>query len=99
MKRHEHRHAQIAIRSIHHFSGIVQVRITDCLRKQAEASVICFHVARLIIIIRLSHVRPIRTITAVESMFITIFWAVPAFMRVDPMITSGPVSTSMATSA
>ena len=32
----------------------------------------------------------------VESIFKIIFWAVPAFMRVLPVIASGPVKASMA---
>src|SRR5829696_5541976 len=32
--------------------------------------------------------------TAVENAFSTIFWAVPAFRRVEPPITSGPTGTS-----
>ena len=35
---------------------------------------------------------------AVEIMFSTILVAVPAFIRVDPVITSGPVSTLIKTS-
>ncbi len=37
--------------------------------------------------------------TAVEKVFSTIFWAVPAFMRVDPVMASGPVFTRIGTSA
>ena len=37
--------------------------------------------------------------TAVLSMLSTSFWTVPAFNRVEPAITSGPVSTSIAMSA
>ena len=33
--------------------------------------------------------------TPVLSMFRTIFWAVPAFIRVEPAITSLPVSANM----
>ena len=36
-----------------------------------------------------------RTNAAVESMFNTIFCAVPAFIRVDPATTSGPTSGTM----
>jgi hypothetical protein len=43
-------------------------------------------------------VRPSFTITAVENAVSTSFCAVPAFMRVDPATTSGPVSTSTSTS-
>ncbi len=41
---------------------------------------------------------PIRTNDAVESMLHTSFCAVPAFMRVLPMSTSGPTTGQMATS-
>src|SRR5207302_1907730 len=34
-----------------------------------------------------------------ESMFRIIFWAVPAFIRVEPEITSGPTSATIARSA
>ena len=37
--------------------------------------------------------------TIVEMVLRTSFWAVPAFMRVEPAITSGPTSTSIARSA
>ena len=40
--------------------------------------------------IRLPYVLPIRTIGIVVSMFSTSFVAVPAFMRVEPAMTSGP---------
>src|SRR5450756_220773 len=40
--------------------------------------------------IRLLYTLPIRIIVAVLSILRTIFWAVPAFIRVDPMIASGP---------
>ena len=36
---------------------------------------------------------------AVESMFSTIFWAVPLFRRVEPVITSGPGMGEMPMSA
>jgi hypothetical protein len=36
--------------------------------------------------------RPSRTIVAVEKAFSTSFCAVPAFIRVEPVSTSGPVS-------
>jgi hypothetical protein len=39
-------------------------------------------------------VRPSRTITAVDSALRISFWAVPAFIRVEPVMTSGPVSTA-----
>ncbi len=42
---------------------------------------------------RFEYVRPIRTIVAVEKAVSTSFCAVPAFIRVDPAMTSGPVST------
>ncbi len=42
---------------------------------------------------------PSRTITAVEMAFNAIFCAVPAFIRVDPVSASGPVSNTMADSA
>ncbi len=48
--------------------------------------------------IRLPNVLPDCTIAIVENMFSTSFWAVPAFNRVDPLITSGPTSTSMGNS-
>ena len=35
----------------------------------------------------------------VDSMFSTIFWAVPLFMRVEPVTTSGPGAGAMAMSA
>ena len=41
---------------------------------------------------------PKRVKTAVLSMFSTSFCTVPAFRRVEPAMTSGPVSTSMAMS-
>jgi len=41
----------------------------------------------------------VRTITPVESIFKTSFVAVPAFMRVLPVRTSGPVAGVMAISA
>ena len=43
-------------------------------------------------IIRFSYACPNRTIAAVDSMLRTIFCAVPAFSRVDPVSTSGPTS-------
>ena len=43
--------------------------------------------------------RPNRIITAVEKEFSTSFWAVPAFIRVEPAIGSGPVSTAITMSA
>src|SRR5664280_345711 len=49
--------------------------------------------------IRLLYTLPIRIIVAVLSMLRTIFSAVPAFMRVDPMIASGPTRTAMEQSA
>ena len=36
---------------------------------------------------------------AVESMFRTSFWEVPAFMRVEPAIASGPTRGTIDTSA
>src|SRR5207253_504159 len=49
--------------------------------------------------IRPRWVRASRVKTAVLSMLSTSFWTVPAFNRVEPAITSGPVSTSIAMSA
>ena len=43
--------------------------------------------------------RPRRTMTAVEKALRTSFWAVPALSRVDPVMTSGPVSTASRWSA
>jgi hypothetical protein len=48
---------------------------------------------------RFPYTFPICTMAAVEIMFSTSFWLVPALRRVDPVRTSGPVSTSIATSA
>ena len=48
---------------------------------------------------RLPSTRPRRIITAVESMLSINFWAVPAFMRVDPVTNSGPTTASRAYSA
>ena len=45
---------------------------------------------------RLPSTRPRRIITAVESMLSINFWAVPAFMRVDPVTNSGPTTASRA---
>ena len=42
---------------------------------------------------RFPYTLPIRIITPVETVFSTIFVAVPAFSRVEPAIASGPVST------
>ena len=42
---------------------------------------------------------PSFTITPVESMFSIIFCAVPLFMRVEPVMTSGPGAGEMAMSA
>src|SRR5439155_4153024 len=47
---------------------------------------------------RLEYTRPRRTNTAVENALSTSFWAVAAFIRVDPVTTSGPVSTPTNTS-
>nr|WP_245935149.1 hypothetical protein [Acidipropionibacterium virtanenii] len=49
--------------------------------------------------IRFDQVLPSRTIAAVEMALRTIFWAVPDFIRVDPVTASGPVSGRIATSA
>ena len=49
--------------------------------------------------IRLPKVAPVRTITPVESMLSTSLVAVPAFIRVEPVRTSGPVAGVMASSA
>ena len=35
----------------------------------------------------------------VDSMLAIIFWAVPAFMRVDPVTTSGPTTAQRSMSA
>ena len=48
--------------------------------------------------IRFPYTWPSPIIAAVLSMFSTSFVAVPAFMRVDPVIISGPVSGSMGNS-
>ena len=48
---------------------------------------------------RLPYTLPSRIMVAVEIIFSTIFVAVPAFIRVEPVITSGPVSTLIITSA
>ena len=39
---------------------------------------------------------PVRTMTAVESVLSAIFCAVPAFRRVEPLKTSGPVGSTIA---
>src|SRR6266550_1263354 len=49
--------------------------------------------------IRSSRVRPSFTIDVVDSMFSTSLVAVPAFILLDPAMTSGPTSITMATSA
>ena len=49
--------------------------------------------------IRFWYTFPTPTMLAVEIMFRIIFWAVPAFRRVEPESTSGPVYTSTAASA
>ena len=49
--------------------------------------------------IQLAYTLPSLIITPVESILSTIFCAVPLFMRVEPVITSGPVSGTMATCA
>ena len=49
--------------------------------------------------IRLPYVRPSRTIVTVEIVFSTSFCAVPAFIRVEPAITSGPTTATTAWSA
>ena len=48
--------------------------------------------------IKLPYVLPMRIIAIVVSMLRTIFVAVPAFKRVEPARTSGPVSTTTARS-
>ena len=48
---------------------------------------------------RFPKVRPRRTIVTVEIVLSTSFWAAPALRRVEPAITSGPTTTSMAWSA
>src|SRR5690625_199234 len=47
---------------------------------------------------RLDHVRPRRTMSAVEKLWRTSFWAVADFIRVEPVSASGPVSATTATS-
>ena len=54
-------------------------------------------VARMLTI-RLEYVRPSLIITAVENAVRISFWAVPAFILVDPAMASGPVSTVISTS-
>ena len=49
--------------------------------------------------IRLPYTLPMRIIAPVESMLSTIFCAVPLFMRVEPVTTSGPGSGAMPMSA
>src|ERR1051326_1297459 len=49
--------------------------------------------------IRFECTRPRRIITPVEIVLRMIFCAVPLFIRVEPMITSGPLSATMAMSA
>ena len=49
--------------------------------------------------IRLPYTLPRRIMAPVEIMLSTIFSAVPLFMRVEPVMTSGPVSTPMGISA
>ena len=49
--------------------------------------------------IRFSITLPCRTITPVEIIFRIILWAEPAFIRVEPVITSAPVSGWMWISA
>src|SRR3954463_12967195 len=46
---------------------------------------------------RLPYVLPTRIIAPVVIMLSTIFVAVPAFIRVDPVMTSGPVIGTLAT--
>ena len=60
---------------------------------------ISFSLEGLTSTIRLPYTLPRRIIVQVESMFSTIFWAVPLFMRVDPVTTSGPGIGAMPTSA
>src|SRR5690348_1882007 len=50
-------------------------------------------------IINPENTRPSFTMVVVESMFNTSFWAVPAFRRVEPPITSGPTLTAISISA
>src|SRR5690606_11685097 len=49
--------------------------------------------------IKLLYTLPLRIIAVVESMLRTSFCAVPAFMRVEPISTSGPTTGAMTTSA
>ena len=49
--------------------------------------------------IRFPYVRPSRTIVTVEIVFRTSFCAVPAFIRVEPAITSGPTTATTSWSA
>ena len=48
--------------------------------------------------IRLPYTLPSLIMAPVDSMFSTIFWAVPLFMRVEPVTTSGPGAGAMAMS-
>jgi len=49
--------------------------------------------------IRLPYTLPSRIIAPVDSIFKIIFWAVPLFMRVEPVTTSGPGVGAMPISA
>ena len=49
--------------------------------------------------IRFPNVRPSRTMVTVEIVFRMSFCAVPAFIRVEPAITSGPVTATISWSA
>ena len=53
----------------------------------------------LTLIIQLLYVIPSRIIVAVLIRFKTIFCAVPAFIRVEPVMTSGPTAVCIVTSA
>ena len=48
--------------------------------------------------IRFPYVLPSRTMLAVESVFSTSFCAVPAFIRVEPAMISGPTTTAISCS-
>ena len=58
-----------------------------------------FSFFRWTLTIRFPYTYPRRVMAPLESMFRIIFWAVPAFIRVEPEITSGPTSATIARSA
>jgi hypothetical protein len=55
-----------------------------------------FAFATRIPLMRLPYVRPRLTISAVEKALSASFWAVPAFSRVEPAMTSGPTASTTA---